>query len=68
MLWFEQWLELWRWLIPLWHVVLESAKDRILREDTLEQHVPPRVLYGVACLLISNTISCVSCSDEWEMA
>jgi hypothetical protein len=43
MLWFEQWLEWWRWLIPSRHVVLESAKDRILGVDTSEQHVPPRV-------------------------
>jgi hypothetical protein len=26
-LWFEQWLEWWRWLIPPWHVLLESTKD-----------------------------------------
>jgi hypothetical protein len=68
MLWFEQWLEWWRWLIPSWHVVLESAKDRILGVDTLGQHVPPCVLCGVACLLIRNTIGCVSCLDEWEFA
>jgi hypothetical protein len=34
MLWFEQWLEWWTWLKPSWHVVLESAKDRILGVDT----------------------------------
>jgi hypothetical protein len=33
MLWFEQWLEWWRWLILSWHVVLESAEDRILGVD-----------------------------------
>jgi hypothetical protein len=68
MLWFEQWLEWWRGLIPSWHVVLECAKDRILRVDNLGKHVPPRVWYGVACLLNRNTIGCVSCSEEWEMA
>jgi hypothetical protein len=39
MMWFEQRLEWWRWLIPLWHVVLESAKDRILGVDTPGQFV-----------------------------
>jgi hypothetical protein len=32
---------------------LESTKDRILGVDTPEQHVPQRVWYGMACLLIS---------------
>jgi hypothetical protein len=68
MLLFEQWLESWRWLIPSWHVVLESAKEWILGVDTLGQHVPPRVWYGAACLLIGNTIGCVSCSNEWGLA
>jgi hypothetical protein len=68
MLWFEQWFKWWRWLIPSWYVVLESAKDRILGVDTLGQHVPPCVRYGATCLLIRNTIGCVSCADEWEMA
>jgi hypothetical protein len=67
MLWFEQWLEWWRWLIPSWHVVLESAKNRILGVDASGQHVPPRVRYGMACLLIRNAIGCVSCSLEWGM-
>jgi hypothetical protein len=44
--------------------VLESAKDRILGVDMLGQHVPPCVQYGTACLLIRNTIGCVSCSVE----
>jgi hypothetical protein len=65
MLLFEQWLEWWRWLIPSWHVVLESAKDRILGVDTLGQHVPPYFQYGTACLLIRYAIGCVSCSVEW---
>jgi hypothetical protein len=33
-------------------VMLESAKDRFLRVDTPGQHVPPRVQYGMTCLLI----------------
>jgi hypothetical protein len=61
MLWFEQWLEWWWWLIPSWQVVLESAKDWILGVDTPGQHVPPRVWYGTTCLLIRNTIGSVSC-------
>jgi hypothetical protein len=67
MMWFEQWLEWWRWLIPPWHVVLESAKDRILGAYTPGQHMPPWVRYEAACLLIRNTIDCVSCSEEWEL-
>jgi hypothetical protein len=43
MLWFEQRLELWRWLISSWHVVLEYAKDRILEVETLGQLVPSHV-------------------------
>jgi hypothetical protein len=46
-------------------VMLESAKDRILGVDTPGQHVPPRVRYGTACLLISYAIGSVSCSVEW---
>jgi hypothetical protein len=49
----------------MWFVMLDSAKDRILGVDTPGQHVPPCVLYGMACLLIRNTIGCVSCSIEW---
>jgi hypothetical protein len=48
----------------MWFVMLESAKDRILGVDTPGQHVPPRVRYGTACLLVRNTIGCVSCSVE----
>jgi hypothetical protein len=65
MLWFEQQLEWWRWLILSWHVVLEFAKDRILGVDTPGQHVPPRVQYEMTYLLISDAIGCVSCSVEW---
>jgi hypothetical protein len=67
MLWFEQWLEWWRWLILSWHVVLKSAKDRVLGVDTLGQHVPPCVQYGTTCLLIKNAIGCVSCFVEWGL-
>jgi hypothetical protein len=48
-----------------WLVMLESAKDRISEVDQPEQQVPPRVRYGMACLLISYAIGCVSCSVEW---
>jgi hypothetical protein len=30
--------------------------------------VPPRIWYGMTCLLIWNDIGCVSCSVEWELA
>jgi hypothetical protein len=59
MLWFEQWLVWWRWLIPSRDVVLESAKVQILWVNTPGQHVPPRVRYGMTCLLIRNAILCV---------
>jgi hypothetical protein len=49
-------------------MVFESAKNRILGVDPLGQYVPPRVRYGVVCLLIRNTIGCVSFSEEWELA
>jgi hypothetical protein len=68
MLWFEQWLEWWRWLIPSWHVVLISATEQILGVDTPGHHVAPHVRYGTTCLLIRNAIGYVSCSDEWEWA
>jgi hypothetical protein len=48
----------------MWFVMLESTKDWILGVDTPGQHVPPRVWYGMACLLIRNIIGCVSCSVE----
>jgi hypothetical protein len=49
----------------MWLVMFESAKDQILAVDTPGQHVPPRVRYGMACLLIRYDIGCVSCSVEW---
>jgi hypothetical protein len=51
--------------LVMWLVMLESTKDQILGVDTPGQHVPPRVRYGTACLLISYAIGCVSCSIEW---
>jgi hypothetical protein len=67
MLWFEQWLEWWRWFIPSSHVAFESPMERILEVDTPEQHVPPHVWYGTTCLLIRNAIGCVSYSIEWGL-
>jgi hypothetical protein len=48
-----------------WLVMLESAKDRISGVDPQGQQVPPRVRYGMACLLIRYAIGWVSCSVEW---
>jgi hypothetical protein len=28
--------------------------------------VPPRVRYGMTCLLIRDAMGSVACSDEWE--
>jgi hypothetical protein len=47
----------------MWLVMLES--DWILGVDTPGQYVPPRVWYGMTCLLIRYAIGCVSCSVEW---
>jgi hypothetical protein len=43
----------------MWSVMLKLAKDQILGVDTPGQHVPPRVRYGIACLLIRYAIGCV---------
>jgi hypothetical protein len=51
----------------LWFVMLESAKDRVIGVDTPGQQVPPRVRYGMACLLIRDVVGSVPCSDEWEI-
>jgi hypothetical protein len=51
----------------MWFVMLESTKDGVIGVDTLGQQVPPRVRYGMACLLIRNDVGCVPCSDEWEI-
>jgi hypothetical protein len=60
-----EWWRRWNSHQVMWFVMLESAKDRILRVDTPGQHVPPRVLYGTTCLLIRYAIGWVSCSVEW---
>jgi hypothetical protein len=49
----------------MWFVILESAKDRVLKVGIAGQHVLPRVRYGTTCLLISYAIGYVSCSVEW---
>jgi hypothetical protein len=49
----------------LWLVMLESAKDRVLGVDTPGQQVPPRVQYGMACLLIRDAVGCESFSVVW---
>jgi hypothetical protein len=38
---------------------LASTKDRFLGVDPPEQHVPPRVGYGIACGIIRSTLGCV---------
>jgi hypothetical protein len=48
----------------MWLVMLESAKDRVIGVDTLGQQVPPRVQYRTACLLITDALGSVPCSDE----
>jgi hypothetical protein len=50
----------------MWFVMLESAKGPVIGVDTPGQHVPPRVRYGTACLLIRDAVGSVPCSDEWE--
>jgi hypothetical protein len=51
----------------MWFVMLESAKDRVIEVDTLGQQVPPRVWYGMACLLIRDAVGSVPCLDEREI-
>jgi hypothetical protein len=47
--------------------MLESAKDRVVGIDTSGQQVPPRIRYGMACLLIWDAVGSVPCSNEWEI-
>jgi hypothetical protein len=47
-----------------WYVMLESAKDRVIRVDTPGQQVSPRVRYGTDCLLIRDVVRSVPCLDE----
>jgi hypothetical protein len=51
----------------MWMVMLESAKDRVLGVDTLGQQGPPRVWYGMACLLIRDAVGSVPCLIGWEI-
>jgi hypothetical protein len=50
----------------MWFVMLEYVKDRVIGVDTPGQQVPPRVWYGMTCLLIRDAVRSVPCSDEWE--
>jgi hypothetical protein len=52
----------------MWLVLIESAKDRFLGVDILEQPVSLRVTYGMTCLLIRNNIGSASCSVAWGIA
>jgi hypothetical protein len=48
----------------MWFIILESAKDRVIGVDTTGQQVPPRVWYGMTCLLIRDAVGSVPYSDE----
>jgi hypothetical protein len=48
----------------MWFVMPESTKDRVIRVDTPGQKVPPRVWYGMVCILIRDAVGSVPCSDE----
>jgi hypothetical protein len=50
----------------MWFVMVESGKDRVIGVDTAGQQVSPHVRYGTTCLLISDVVGSVPCSDEWE--
>jgi hypothetical protein len=50
----------------MWFIMLESAKDQVIGVDAPGQQVPPRVRYGMACLLIRDAMESVTCSDEWQ--
>jgi hypothetical protein len=52
----------------MWFVMLESAKDQVIGVDTPGQQVPPRVRYGMACLLIRDDVGSVPFSDEWKIS
>jgi hypothetical protein len=52
----------------MWFVMLEPVRDRVLGVDTPGQHVPPRVRYGTACLLIRDVVGSVPCSNEWKIS
>jgi hypothetical protein len=46
--------------------LLESAKDGFLGVDPLGQHVPPRVRYGMTCLLNRKLWVCVLFESNGE--
>jgi hypothetical protein len=48
----------------MWFVMLESAKDRVIRVGTPGQLVSPRVQYGTTCPLIRDVVGSVPCLDE----
>jgi hypothetical protein len=52
----------------MWFVMLESGKDQVIGVDTPGQQVPPRVRYGMACLLIRDDVGSVPFSDEWKIS
>ncbi len=52
----------------MWFVMLESAKNRVMRVDTPGQQVPLHAWYEMACLLIRGVVGSVSCSEEWGLA
>jgi hypothetical protein len=51
----------------MWIVMFESTKHRVLGVDTPWQLVPPRVRYGMTCLLIRDIVGSVPCPAEWEI-
>jgi hypothetical protein len=52
----------------MWLVMLKSAKGQILGVDIPVKQVPPRVQYGMTCLLIRDAVGCVPSSNEWKVA
>jgi hypothetical protein len=52
----------------MWFVMLESPKDRVIGVDTPGQQVPPRVRYGMACLLIRDDVGSVPCLMSRNLA
>jgi hypothetical protein len=52
----------------MWFVMLESPKDRVIGVDTPGQQVPPRVRYGMACLLIRDDVGSVPCLMSGNLA
>jgi hypothetical protein len=48
----------------MWFVMLKSTKDQVIGVDTPKQQVPPRVRYGMACLIIRDVVESVSYSDD----